>query len=152
MGLTFLGSESSTAIQTNEAGNTDDESVDFNQIDAKCSQEYLLSFGMEACEYLCDKVKCESPTATFSTLLRTNLIHLDSMISSGCFEFSQCAYPNQSDCDRVGACNNFYNPSSEDLIIEKLCSEEELNENELPCKDACEPYECKWWWCALAQN
>lgn len=67
MGLTFLGSESSTAIQTNEA-----ESVDFDQIDAKCSQEYLLSFGMEACEYLCDKVKCESPTdPNFSTLLRT---------------------------------------------------------------------------------
>jgi hypothetical protein len=94
------------------------EPIDFGEIDAKCAKDFLLSFGMEECEYLCQPVKC-------------------------CFPFAQCSYPGQqSDCPRVQACNNFYNPPSEDLILEKICGEEELAEDEGACQDACVPYKC----------
>jgi len=88
-----------------------------DQIDTKCSREYLLASGLEECGVLCESVSC-------------------------CFSFSQCAYPVPSDCEYFASCDNFYDPKTEDLIIEKFCSEEELEENEGPCQDKCKPYEC----------
>ena len=149
--LTFLGSDGS-APAISEPTNDDedgDEGADFDRIEERCSEKYLLANGMEECEYLCDPFKCEitcgfrAAALTQSTIL-TNSFAFASLNFSGCFDFSECSYPNESDCLRVNACQNFYNPTQEDLIIERICSEEQLENNEEPCQTSCKPYECKY--------
>jgi len=60
VGLNFLGNVSTNTNEANIPGPASDSSneVEFDEINIKCEEEYLLSQGMEECEYYCDAVKC----------------------------------------------------------------------------------------------
>ena len=132
-----------TGKKGDTGGGTTAQSINFDQIDIKCTKEYMLAFGLEECEYLCEDLRCKALQryAPLSLALFCSLIYFVLPSFVGCFD-DDCDYPNQLDCNRAKACNNFYNPT-EDLIIERLCSEEELENNESPCQDACQAYECE---------
>jgi hypothetical protein len=57
-------------------------------------------------------------------------------------EDHKCSDVSLTGCDRVEACSNFFVPQNEDLIIEKVCSEEVLSMNSASCKELCDPYHC----------
>ena len=60
--LYLPGSEPTPAISEPTINDEEDrdEGIDFDRIDERCSEKYLLVNGMEECEYLCDPFKCEN--------------------------------------------------------------------------------------------
>lgn len=94
--------------------------VDFSAIDQKCERHYLLSFGSEECEFLCDQFGC-----CFDD-------------DDGCIDGSvkgMCPQAHKR-------CKNIFVPDSEDLKILLSCKEEALEKSVHPCSDKCDPMEC----------
>jgi hypothetical protein len=63
VGFTFLGSAGANAEvveSTTVATVTIIKTVDFDQIESRCSNAYISAFGTEDCQLSCEPVKCEA--------------------------------------------------------------------------------------------
>ena len=60
----------------------------------------------------------------------------------GCFDETECTGITKSQCGNVNDCNNFFNPGTEDTIVEKQCSKEMLEVDPAPCQKICESHKC----------